>query len=137
VGDLYVPASINSTAIGNPNSTLAVVAVPAQDFDWRPQVTGHTIITPETTPDVRVDMYARLNGETNGNIIASCPGISNVNERLHFTAAPAPGSADSFNKVIAGQSATIHMRVERQAGTKTYSTAASTTRFGVRVQPTP
>lgn len=137
VGDLYVPASINSTAIGNPNSTLAPVVIPAQDFDWRPEVVGHTIVTPESTPDVRVDMYARLNGETNGNIIGSCPGIVNATERLHFSPVPAPGSADSFNKVLAGQSATIHQRVERQAGTKTYSTSASTTRFGVRVHPIP
>jgi hypothetical protein len=136
VGDRYIPASLSSTSSGNANSTIGAVSIPPQNFDWRPEVVGQTIVTP-TGANIRTDLLARLNGETNGNIVGHAFGISGVTERLTLSSAPPPGSADSYDKVLAGQGATVHLRVERQSGTDTYTTAASTSLFGVRVQSIP
>lgn len=134
VGNLYVPASLGSTSAGNPNSTLGGVGLGPFDFPWRPIVHAHTIVTP-TGANVRVDMIARLNGESGGNDVGRCFGIAGATERLVMTAAPPPGSADGYNKVAAGDEATVHLRVERQSGDQTFTTSASTTRFGVEVLP--
>ena len=136
VGDTYYPASLNSTASGNANSTLGVVVIPGQPGDWRPEPDAQTIVTP-TGSNVRVDVIARLNGETNGNDVGRGFGISGATERINITAGPPPGSADSYNRVAAGTSATVHLRVERQSGSDTFITSASTTRYGVKVNPIP
>ncbi|AHI61310.1 hypothetical protein SEA_RIALTO_19 [Mycobacterium phage Rialto] len=133
VGDRYVPASISNTASGNANSTLAQVSIPAQPFDWRPRVQGYTVVTGEGA-DVRVDLVARLNGETGGNVIGRCPGVAQ-SERLILVAGPAAGSSDGFDRVTAGTPATIYFRCERQAGSVTYTTSASTSMFSVEVLP--
>ncbi|AGM61436.1 minor tail protein [Mycobacterium phage Job42] len=133
VGDRYVPASINNTASGNANSTLAQVSIPAQPFDWRPRVQGYTVVTGEGA-DVRVDLVARLNGESGGNVIGRCPGVAQ-SERLVLVPGPAAGSSDGFDRVPAGTPATIYFRCERQAGSVTYTTSASTSMFSVEVLP--
>ena len=133
--DRWIPATINNTASGSPNSTLATVSIPSNtyDFDWRPIVHAQTIITPDGS-NVSVDLVARLNGETSGNIVARCFGLGGGNpERLTLTAAPPAGSAATFDKVLANAAATIHLRTERQSGSDTYTTSASTTLFSVQV----
>lgn len=135
VGDRYIPASLNSTAQGNANSTLGVVAIPPQEFDWRPDTRAQGVVQP-TGPNIRVDLLARLNGEINGNVVGRGIGIAGVTQNIAITAGPPPGSADSYDRVAAGQAATVHLRVERQSGSDTFTTAAAMTYFGgVRVQP--
>lgn len=134
VGNLYIPASLGSTSAGNPNSTLGGMSLGPFDFDWRPIPKAHTIVTP-TGANVRVDMIARLNGETGGNDIGRCHGIAGATERLNLTGVPAPGTPSGDFKVNAGDTATVHLRVERQSGDQTFTTSSSTTRFGVQVQP--
>lgn len=136
VGDTYYPAVLNNTAPGNPNSTLGVVVLPAHDFDIRVEPRAQTIVAP-TGSNVRVDLIARLNGETNGNDIGRCFGITGANERLVLTPGPGPGQPDSYDKVSKGATATIHLRAERQQGSDTFTTNASTTRFSVKVNPIP
>ena len=48
VGGRHYPATINNTANGNSNSTLAVVSIAAgtYDFDYRVEVEAQTIVTP-------------------------------------------------------------------------------------------
>lgn len=135
VGELLIPSSVNNTASGLGNNTIATFAVVSNrfDFDWRPEPVGHTVIT-GTGSNVRVDLVARLNGETGGNIVGRCHGIAST-ERLHFSGVPPAGSADAFNKVLANAAATIHVRVEQQSGSDSFTTSASTTLVGVRVQP--
>lgn len=134
IADRWIPTTVNNTATGNPSSTLAVVSIPSNtyDFDWRPIVHAQTIVTPDGS-NVSVDLVARLNGETSGNIIGRCFGVGGVKERLTITSAPPPGSAGGFDKVLANAAATIHLRTERQTGSNTYTTSASTTLFSVQV----
>lgn len=137
VGDRFIPASISNTSSGNPLSTLCSVAVPAQSFDWRPHVEGQCVIT-GTGADVKVDLIARLNNETSGNIVgrALAGGIGGINPPTHhLVTGPPAGSADAYDKVTAGNAATIYLRAERQTGADTFTTSNSTTSFYVRVCP--
>lgn len=137
VGDRYIPGSINNTSTGNPLSTLCSVAVPAQDFDWRPHVEGQCVIT-GTSTDVKADLIARLDNETSGNIVgrAFAGGTGGINPPTHIlSAGPPAGSADGYDKVLTGNAATIYLRAERQSGTGTFSTSNVTTSFSVRVCP--
>jgi hypothetical protein len=135
VGDSHTPASLNDTASGNPNSTLGLISIAPNTypFDWRPRVSAYTVVTGEAA-DVRVDLVARLNGETGGNIIGRCPGIAQT-ERLTLIPGKPAGSGDAWDRVAANAAATIHLRCERQAGSVTYTTSATTTWFTMEVQP--
>jgi hypothetical protein len=137
VGDRFVPASINSTAAGNPTFTLASVSIPAQPFDWRPEVSGQAIIT-GTGANVTVDLLARLDNATSGNIVGRACGIAGQAARNQvLTAGPPAGSADSYDRVAANASAVVYFRAERQSGTDTFTTSSATTTFKVRVCPVP
>lgn len=132
------PASIENTASGNPQKTLAVVSFAARPWARAIEVQGYTVVTGEG-PDVRVDLIARLGTgnpahETGGNIIARCPGIAQV-ERLQFAPGPAAGAADSAFIVPAGTAPIIYVRTERQSGSLTYTTSASTSRVLVKATP--
>ena len=137
VGDRYIPATISSVAAGNPTATLCTVTVPAQDFDWRPRVHGHCLVT-GTGADVQVDLVARLDNAASGNVIGR--GISRAGQTpppIILTPGPPAGSVDGYDKVLAGNAATIYLRAERQTGTDTFTTSASTTLFSVEVNPVP
>jgi hypothetical protein len=132
VAERYVPASISTT---NTSGTTAccTVAIPARNRDYRVFVTGYNVVTQSGGSDVRVDLVARLNS-TSGNIVARCPGIGGT-ERLQFSSTPPAGSADSFDKVTAGNAANIYIRVEQQSGANTYTTSTSTAAFAVWAMP--
>jgi hypothetical protein len=143
VGDRYLPAVIEPTPSGNAAFTLCPIGIPAQSFDWRPSVEGQCIVT-GTGADVRVDLIARLstsgivNGETAGPEVARAFGQTGVNPPTHiFSSCPPPGSSTTYDKVLAGNSATIYIRAERQAGAQTFTTDDDTSRFAVRVNPIP
>lgn len=137
VGDRYVPASIANAPSGNTAYTLCSVAVPAQDFAWRPMVSGQTVVT-GTGANVRVDVVARLNVEASGNIVGRGFGVAGAGPaNVALSAGPPAGSGDTYDKVNAGSAVTIFLRVERQSGTDTFTTSGSTTTFAVRVAPVP
>lgn len=133
VGDRYLPADLNNSGTGDANTTLAVIQVPAQRFDWRPLVEAHTVIS---GTDVRVDLLARLAGETAGNVVARCRGVAST-ERLALASAPPAGSSDTFDKVAAGVAANIYIRTELQSGAGTYTTSEADTWAAVWVRPVP
>jgi hypothetical protein len=130
VAERYLPTTISNTAAGNTNSTVATVAIPARNRDCRLFVVGEQRVTQSGGTDVVVDLVARLNNQTGGNIIARCQGIGGT-ERLSFAPIPAAGSADSFDKVAANTAATVYIRTEQQSGANTYTTSNSYGRFGV------
>lgn len=136
VGGRHYPATINNTANGNSNSTLAVVSIAAgtYDFDYRVEVEAQTIVTP-TGANCAVDLVARLNGEAGGNDIGRCFGIGGAKERLSIVGGYQAGNADGWDSVSAGNGCTVHVRTEQQSGSDTYSTSATTTRVVVKVRP--
>lgn len=134
VGEFYWPAVVNNTPSGNANYTLGSVSTPAFGFDCRIIPFGYTIIT-GTGANVAVDFIARLNGETAGNIIGRCPGLAGATDRLTMVPGPVAGADNGINRVLAGNTSTTYFRVERQSGSDTYTTSATTTRFGVMMLP--
>lgn len=142
VGDRFVPATVANTPSGNPAYQLCAVSVPAQDFDWRPDVSGSCVIT-GTSADVRVDLVARLNDPASGNIVGRGFGVPGGSvfgvAPVSATLSPGPPAAASstYDKVAAGAAAVVYLRAERQAGSGTFTTTADTTHFCVRVRPIP
>jgi hypothetical protein len=136
IGDRYIPAAIVGVPSGNPLYTLCPVPVPAQLFDWRPEVSGYCAIT-GTGPNVSVDLIARLNAtDTSAPEVGRATGAVGVGPTtLVLSSGPPAGSADAYDRIAAGATATIYLRTERQSGSDTYTTAAATTRFKVRVMP--
>ena len=139
VGDRYVPGTLSNTPSGNPNWTLGAVSIPAQDFDWRPMPYGQCLIH-QTNHDARVDLIARLNDETSGNIVGrgygrATTGYESLDQIVVLSGGPPAGASSTYDKVLAGYAVTVYLRAERQAGTSTYTTTADTTYFGVRVCP--
>lgn len=130
VADRCIPASISNTAAGNASSTLCPIVIPSRNYDRRLLVAGHTIYTQNGGSNVVVDFVARLNNQSSGNVIARCQGLgpgTGGMERLTFSSASPPGSADGFNKVPAGSGATVYIRTEQQSGSNSYTTSNSTT----------
>lgn len=139
IGDEFWPATFNNTPSGNPSYTLGTVSVPPQPRDWRPDCTGWCVVT-GTGTDVRVDLVARLNTETSGNIVARGRGHSGQNTEGFATvlaSGPPAGSANGYNKVLANTAATIFFRAERVTGAATFTTTATDTYFNVKVRPVP
>lgn len=139
VGDRWIPAVLNSMPAGNPAYTLGTVSVPAQPSDWRPTSFGQTVFTP-SAGDTAYDLLVRLNDPVAGNIVARGVGVAGLTPPLPPTglqAGPPAGSADSYDRVLAGNAATLYLRGERQAGTGTATTVATQTTFSVRVSPVP
>lgn len=136
VGDQYWPASISNTSGSDgQNRTLAIVTVPAQPFDYRIRVHGQCIIA--GTANTRVDLLARLNNPTSGDIIGRSFGVAGATPPPNIlVSGVAAGSAASVGRVLAGNSATVYLRAEQQASTTdVYTTSASTTSFLVEVAP--
>lgn len=135
VGDRYIPASINSVASGNANFTLCAVTIPSQPWDWRPSVTGQCTVV-GTGTNVAVDLVARLNTETTGNIVGRCFGEAGQNPApMALVSGPPAGSASGYDKVSAGDIAVIYFRTERRTGSDTYTASSTTMSFCVRVEP--
>lgn len=135
VGDRLIPATISNTPSGNTGYTLCSLGVAAQDFDWRPVVSGQTVVT-GTGSDVRVDLLARLNNAAAGNIVGRGFGVAGAGPNpIILSDGPPAGSAETYDKVAAGSAAVIYLRCERQSGTDTFTTSASTTTFSVTVKP--
>lgn len=145
VGDCYWPSTFSATPSGNSAWTLCPVPIPAQPFDWRPEVEGFCVVTPLGS-NVRVDLIARLqiggtNVEATGNEVGRARGVPGLNPPTHvLSSGPPPDSNDAYNRVPAGSTAIVYYRAERQAGGSDFFTTPSTypdINFKVRVCPVP
>lgn len=136
IPEVFYPGTVNNTASGNANSTLAQISIPARPYARRVRAGGFTVVTGEAA-DVRVNLLARLNGESGGNIVGRCIGIAQT-ERLPMDPGKpneAGTASDSYNQIAANASATVYIRCERQTGTSTYTTSASSSQFWAEVLP--
>ena len=131
--EVFYPGVINNVPSGNANYTMAQINIPARPFVRRVLGIGHTVVAGEGA-DVRVDLVARLNGETGGNIVGRCPGVAQ-NDRLQLSPGRAPGLADAYDQIAANASAVLYIRTERQAGTTTYTASASASQYSALVLP--
>ncbi|MDV7194601.1 hypothetical protein [Mycolicibacterium fortuitum] len=133
IPEVFYPGVVNNVASGNANFTMAQINIPARPYARRVQGVGHAVVTGEAA-DVRVDLIARLNGETGGNIVGRCPGIAQT-ERLQLSPGRGAGLADAYDQIAPGAAAVLYIRTERQAGTSTYTASASVAQFEALVLP--
>lgn len=137
VGDRYLPATILPTPSGNAAYTLCTVSIPPQRFSYRPQVEGFCEIT-GTSEDVKVDLVARIDSATAGNIIGRATQRAGQYPATHvLSSTPPAGSVSAYDIVPANTSAAIYLRAERVSGSGTFTTSATTTGFSVRALPVP
>jgi hypothetical protein len=136
IPEVFYPGTINNAGSGNANFTMAQINIPSRPWARRVRGVGFTVITGEGA-DVRVNLLARLNGESGGNIVGRCVGITQT-ERLTMS----PGKpiesgtvADTYDQIAAGATALLYIRTERQAGTTTYTASASSSQFAAEVWP--
>lgn len=136
VGDQHWPATIpNTSGVNGQNRTLCQVSIPAQPFNYRLRVHGECQIS--GTANTRVNIYARLNNESSGDIVGRSSGQTGATPPTNvLVSGPAAGSASTVGLVYAGNAAVVYMRAEQQASTTDpYTTSASTTSFMVEVCP--
>jgi hypothetical protein len=142
-GRAAYPASVAAVPSGNPSYTLCQIGFDAQPFDWWPEITGMTVMT-GTGANVAVNLVARLGTtgistpETTGPIVAQGFGVSGAGPTpLPLFSAGPPGSSTTYDKVLAGNTATLYVRTERRAGSDTYTTDAALSAFKGWVHPIP
>ncbi|QDF19836.1 minor tail protein [Mycobacterium phage Fulbright] len=136
IPEVFYPGEIDNVGSGNVNATLCPINIPSRPWARRVRAQGYTVVTGEAA-DVRVDLVARLNNAESGNIVGHCIGIAST-ERLMF----APGKpinegtvSGSYDTIAAGASATLYVRLERKAGSSTYTASASSSMFSAEVWP--
>lgn len=133
ITEWFFPATVANTPSGNVSFTIGAVPIPSRPWARRIVAHGGVVVTGEGA-DVRVDLLARLNGETGGNIVGRCPGVAQT-ERLALWPGKAAGLATDYDVIAAGDAGTVHFRLERQSGTVTYTSTATTTRVSVEAIP--
>jgi hypothetical protein len=132
VGDRFIPAVVLAAPAGNPTFTIATVSIGAQNFAWRPQCAGQTVIT-GTGPNVRANLVARL--ASNNNIVGTGfgpIGVNTVGQATVLSAGPPAGSLPTYDQVPASTPAVVNFNIERQSGTDTF-TSSPTTSYGFEV----
>jgi len=135
IAERFFPATINAAPGGVVNYTLSTVSIPARPFDYRVRPRGYSVIT-GTGPNMQTDLIVRLNDSNAGNIVGRATSLAGQYPPPQ-TLVPGPpaGSADTYDRVYAGNAATVYLRTERQSGTDYYTTSASTTLFSVETMP--
>lgn len=131
--EVFFPGAIQNVSSGTANATLTQINIASRPWPRRIRPIGYTVVT-GGSPDVRVDLVARLNGELGGNIIGSCPSIAQT-ERLTLIPGKVAGAADTFDTLAAGQNGVVYIRTELRAGSATYITSADTSLFSVEALP--
>ncbi|QZD97911.1 minor tail protein [Mycobacterium phage Beem] len=135
VGNMYVSPNIAATAFNSTSvRALSSINIPAQKFDWYPEVFAQTQVT--GSADTRVDLVARLNDAASGAMVGFSKGLVGTTPPPNVVI-PAFSVSSALPKVLAGNAATIYLRAEQQAATSnSWSTPASpATTFCVKVAP--
>lgn len=127
-----VPNSSFSTAYsGNAGSyVVASVGIPAQPYAWRPKVHGG--IYAGGTVNTHVDLVARLNNSSSGDIVGYGLGQSGVGPYpilLQSAFGASVAGASTYGQVAAGASATIFMLATQTASTTDNWTTTNTNAY--------
>lgn len=141
VGDVYIPASLSSTASGTTSPRqVSSVLVPAQPFDWRPRCFAQTVVSGSS--DTRVDLLALVNDPSSGDQVGYSKGIAGATPppNVLIPAAPAGSSVPgTYGVVSAGSAATVYLVAKQMApSSNSWSTPGDPdTTFWVEVAPVP
>lgn len=136
VGGRHWPTTVTEAGAGTTaGQTIATVSIPANTypFAYQVQVSGTAIVT-GSGADVRVDLIARLNSSS-GAVVGRGYGMAGAADRLTLVSGPDTNASAESVTIPVGGACVVYFRTEKQAGTDTYSTGASASRFCVEVIP--
>jgi hypothetical protein len=139
IGPYTVPgASWNAPYSGTAaRYALAAITIPAQPWDWRPDVFGRFYAVGSTT-GVHIDAEVRVGDPATGDLVGYGLGSTGI-VTTPIVVGPSFGSAvpsSTTGKVAAGSSATITLSAVRtSASVDAWSTLADHADFGVKVIP--
>jgi hypothetical protein len=139
VGPYTVPgASWNAPYSGTAGRyVLASITVPAQPWDWRPDVFGRFYAV-GAAPAVHVDAEVRVGDSTTGDLVGYGLGSTGA-VTTPIVVGPSFSSAvpsSTVGKVLAGAAATISLvAVRTSVSVDSWSTLADHADFGVKVIP--
>ena len=141
-GDTYSTRTFTSYSGNATAATLATITVPAQQFNWRPRVSGQAIAT--GTSNTHVDLVCRVANATSGDQVGYGFGITGSGSTgvpsYPITLIQAFGSSTtgSYGVVSSGNSATFYfLAVQTAATTDAWSVSDATCNFSVKVEPIP
>lgn len=139
-GDIYAPSSYSSYSGNAAQATLATLTIPAQPFDWRPDVAGFATAT--GTANTKVELLAQMTNPSTGGFdqVGYGPGVVGAAPppiRLSRAFGQAPGSG-SYGRVYAGSSCTVALLAKQVATTNdNWAVSGSSANFSVKVNPIP
>lgn len=137
VGGFYNPSSFTTYTGNGSNVVLAQMAIPAQNWAWRPRVHGWATVT--GTPNTKVNLICTL-GSSTGDQVALSPGVTGTTGQFTWLM-PGFGSplgATTYGSVAAGQVGNIYLVAQQTASTTdNYSISASSLSWTVEVAPIP
>lgn len=139
-GDIYSATTYSTVSASvAAQATLATITVPAQPFDWRPDVEGYATATGGASSKVELGCY--LNDAYTGNQVGYGPGVTgNASICTLQRAFGAAIGTGSYGKILAGTQATLYL-VAKQVNTlssgETWSVQGSSVNFSAKVNPVP
>jgi hypothetical protein len=140
IGPFTVPNSSFAAAYnGNAGSySVASVGVPAQPYAWRPIVQGGLYAT--GTVNTHVDLIARLNNSTSGDIVGYGLGVGGVGPypiALQSSFGASVAGSSTYGQVAAGTAATVFLLAQQTASTTdNWQTLNTNGYFTLQVVPT-
>lgn len=140
VGDIYAPSSYSTYSGNAAQATLATITIPAQPFDWRPDVQGYA--APVGTANTKIELYSYLTNPSTGgqDQVGYGPGVTGAAPppvQLMRSFGTPPGSG-TYGKVPAGSAATLTLVAKQVAVTAdSWAVNSGTVNFSVKVNPIP
>lgn len=136
-GDIYSASTATAYAGSATQATLATITVPAQAFDWRPDVEGYATAVGANT---KIDLACYTTSATTGDQVGYGPGATgNARPILLQRAFGAAIGAGTYGRIAAGSAATLYLVAKQVNGgvSESWSVSASSVNFSVKVNPIP
>lgn len=138
-GDIYAPTTYSSYSGNSNQATLATLQIPAQPFDWRPDVDGFALVNPTSGASTKVELYALLNSTVSGDTVGIGPGVVGNGSLVSLQRAfgGTISSTAAYGRVYAGQACTLYLVAKNNGGYDNWSITNTNVNFTVKVNPIP
>lgn len=136
VPTMHWPATVDNVPGGTTSGyTMTTIPISAVPWDRYVLPSGEVQVVAASGTSLRVDLVAHLDDETGTKIVGRSYGIAGAKDKLSMIGYPDAGTTSSATKILAGQTANVYFRTEKQAGSSSYSSVAGTGRFGALTIP--
>lgn len=136
VTQMYWPASVTDVPTGTTAGfTMTTIPIAAAPFDRYVIPTGEVQVVASSGTNLRCDLVAHLDDETGTKIVGRSFGVAGASDKLSLIGYPPAGTLASATKILAGNSANVYFRTEKQSGSSSYSSVAGTGLFGCMTVP--